>query len=634
MKTYDLPHLRLSVFRHPVFLLVLVALPLLGATFPAFAQCDPDGDNSDQDIECTGNDANGLDAEGGDDNVEVDLGATVQDDITGGAGNDTITNNGEVGADVYGGDDDDIITNNNFTGSIYGDDFASGSSGNDVIVNNGYVDGEIDGGAGQDTIANDGTVGDVFGGSGNDTLTNTGSVYGEIDGDSGSDTIINDGLVQFDLDGDGGNDLITNNGLVGDDIDGDGGNDVITNSGEVGGDVFADEGNDVITNTETGVIEGGIESGDGNDLIENSGVVFLDIFGEDGEDEISNDGTVLGEIQGNDGSDTITNEGTVVGDVEGNLGDDTIINIGTVIDDILGQEGDDIIENSGSVQDILAGSGNDSIEIGNGAVVSGVINGGSGFDSLIFAFTGVSPADAAFIQSVINAANNNPGNPGSLTYLGQTYAWQSIEEIVNMIRIIARRSNGQAGVEPSSNTGSSNAQQDQGIINPAAPQAATVTAVAGLSSQPLLFCQDNAVTLFRQPSGAVDIFSRVGNFLVASIPAGSLTSGLTFQSVGGGNPGFFVQVGQLGTNAFQIFVANQAGQVVSNGCTFIQTSGGPLIFPQGSSTIPLRGLYRVRDGDNLFRIALRFGTSIDRLTALNNIANSNLIFPGQVLRIG
>jgi LysM repeat protein len=74
--------------------------------------------------------------------------------------------------------------------------------------------------------------------------------------------------------------------------------------------------------------------------------------------------------------------------------------------------------------------------------------------------------------------------------------------------------------------------------------------------------------------------------------------------------------------------------VVSNGCTFTQSGNGPLVIPQGSSTIPVRGPYQVRDGDNLFRIALRYGTTVDRLVALNNISNRNLIFPGTVLKVG
>jgi nucleoid-associated protein YgaU len=48
---------------------------------------------------------------------------------------------------------------------------------------------------------------------------------------------------------------------------------------------------------------------------------------------------------------------------------------------------------------------------------------------------------------------------------------------------------------------------------------------------------------------------------------------------------------------------------------------------------PVTPTYVVKQGDTLFRIAQRFRTTVDRLVALNHIANPNLIFPGQVLRL-
>lgn len=43
--------------------------------------------------------------------------------------------------------------------------------------------------------------------------------------------------------------------------------------------------------------------------------------------------------------------------------------------------------------------------------------------------------------------------------------------------------------------------------------------------------------------------------------------------------------------------------------------------------------YRVRRGDNLYRIARRYRTSVRNLVRLNNIQNQNFIFVGQILRI-
>ncbi len=44
-------------------------------------------------------------------------------------------------------------------------------------------------------------------------------------------------------------------------------------------------------------------------------------------------------------------------------------------------------------------------------------------------------------------------------------------------------------------------------------------------------------------------------------------------------------------------------------------------------------VYVVQPGDNLFRIALRFGTTVEALAAANNIANPALIYSGQKLTI-
>lgn len=43
--------------------------------------------------------------------------------------------------------------------------------------------------------------------------------------------------------------------------------------------------------------------------------------------------------------------------------------------------------------------------------------------------------------------------------------------------------------------------------------------------------------------------------------------------------------------------------------------------------------YRVRRGDSLYRIARRYGVTVDYLVNLNNIQNRNLIYPGQIIRI-
>lgn len=43
--------------------------------------------------------------------------------------------------------------------------------------------------------------------------------------------------------------------------------------------------------------------------------------------------------------------------------------------------------------------------------------------------------------------------------------------------------------------------------------------------------------------------------------------------------------------------------------------------------------YTVKKGDNLTKIAKKFGVTVDSIVKLNNIENPNLIYPGQKLRI-
>ena len=69
-------------------------------------------------------------------------------------------------------------------------------------------------------------------------------------------------------------------------------------------------------------------------------------------------------------------------------------------------------------------------------------------------------------------------------------------------------------------------------------------------------------------------------------------------------------------------------------------SGNPnLIYPGevltigGKPAAPAKRTYTVRSGDTLSAIAARFGTSWQVLAQKNGLANPNLIFPGQVLKI-
>lgn len=54
---------------------------------------------------------------------------------------------------------------------------------------------------------------------------------------------------------------------------------------------------------------------------------------------------------------------------------------------------------------------------------------------------------------------------------------------------------------------------------------------------------------------------------------------------------------------------------------------------QGGPVVPADGTYVVQNGDNLFRIALRFNITVETLAQFNGILNPNQIFVGQRIRI-
>lgn len=70
------------------------------------------------------------------------------------------------------------------------------------------------------------------------------------------------------------------------------------------------------------------------------------------------------------------------------------------------------------------------------------------------------------------------------------------------------------------------------------------------------------------------------------------------------------------------------------GQTLVISGGtGPAPTPVPGNPPPATGTYTVVRGDTLGRIAARFGTTVQALAQLNGIANPNLIYGGQVLRI-
>ncbi|HIS69672.1 MAG TPA: LysM peptidoglycan-binding domain-containing protein [Candidatus Gallacutalibacter stercoravium] len=58
-----------------------------------------------------------------------------------------------------------------------------------------------------------------------------------------------------------------------------------------------------------------------------------------------------------------------------------------------------------------------------------------------------------------------------------------------------------------------------------------------------------------------------------------------------------------------------------------------IFVPEEPSMPEVPEWYVTREGDSLYSIAKRFGTTVDELVALNNIRNPDLILPRRALRI-
>jgi hypothetical protein len=49
--------------------------------------------------------------------------------------------------------------------------------------------------------------------------------------------------------------------------------------------------------------------------------------------------------------------------------------------------------------------------------------------------------------------------------------------------------------------------------------------------------------------------------------------------------------------------------------------------------VPTQQVYVVKKGDSVYKIAKRFGTTMEAIISANNLRNPNLIYPGQILLI-
>jgi lipoprotein-anchoring transpeptidase ErfK/SrfK len=103
--------------------------------------------------------------------------------------------------------------------------------------------------------------------------------------------------------------------------------------------------------------------------------------------------------------------------------------------------------------------------------------------------------------------------------------------------------------------------------------------------------------------------------------------------------GSTIHVVQRGENLFRIglrYGVTVDALVAANGLPNANHVwvGQRLIIPTGSSpSPPSSGVHIVRPGENLYRIALRYGVSYHALATANGIVNPNHIYVGQRLRI-
>ncbi len=94
---------------------------------------------------------------------------------------------------------------------------------------------------------------------------------------------------------------------------------------------------------------------------------------------------------------------------------------------------------------------------------------------------------------------------------------------------------------------------------------------------------------------------------------------------------------QYGTTVNAIVQANGIvnPNLIFPGQVLVIPAGGAVVTPVPTPTTPGQPpetcTYVVQRGDTLFRISLRFGTTVNTLASFNNIANPNLIFAGQTL---
>ncbi|MGC8880468.1 MAG: LysM peptidoglycan-binding domain-containing protein [Anaerolineae bacterium] len=143
------------------------------------------------------------------------------------------------------------------------------------------------------------------------------------------------------------------------------------------------------------------------------------------------------------------------------------------------------------------------------------------------------------------------------------------------------------------------------------------------------------VEAIKSANGLSSDIIQVGQQLV--IPGASVPSAPA-PAPGGGTTTHIVQPGETLFRIALRYNSTVEAIVQANGISnpwFIYP-GQQLTVPLGpTGSVPLlpRRTYVVQPGDTLSAIALRFNTTVETLMVLNNLSNANLLHPGQVLQL-
>jgi LysM repeat protein len=112
----------------------------------------------------------------------------------------------------------------------------------------------------------------------------------------------------------------------------------------------------------------------------------------------------------------------------------------------------------------------------------------------------------------------------------------------------------------------------------------------------------------------------------------ALRFGLTYQELASANGIINPDALPVGT---VLKIPGCGGTAAPSSDSGVSTSGGGTVQPLPGDTVDANGdiLHTVKSGENLFRIALSYGLSWERVAAYNGITNPNNISVGQVIRI-